>query len=248
MKISRKSSTNRRAKIAVLVVGMVLVAGGVLGTLFWLHRGAPGQPQNDNSGVSGVGDADDTADSTPELPILDPEPAEPQPAEPQPPVAATRTINYCISSNGNVGALDDFRALTAETLRDPRGWVRAGVAFAEVQGGCEFMLVLSEAALVPNYAPGVCDTTFSCQAGIYVVINNDRWRGASDSWNAAGASLRDYRHMVLNHEVGHRLGHRDNEQVCPAPGAPAPLMQQQSIDLRGCAPNPWPLDSELWVR
>ncbi|MDR1032679.1 MAG: DUF3152 domain-containing protein, partial [Candidatus Nomurabacteria bacterium] len=114
--------------------------------------------------------------------------------------------------------------------------------------GCSFVLVLSEAANVPSYAPGVCDTTYSCQAGIYVVINVDRWNSATPSWNGGGGSLRDYRHMVVNHEVGHRLGHRDNEQVCPAAGALAPLMQQQSISLRGCAVNPWPLDSELWVR
>jgi len=80
------------------------------------------------------------------------------------------------------------------------------------------------------------------------VINLDRWNGMSDSWIAAGGDLLSYRQMVINHEVGHRLGHRDNETVCSAPGAPAPIMQQQSIDLRGCAMNPWPLSSELWFK
>ena len=47
----------------------------------------------------------------------------------------------------------------------------------------------------------------------------------------------------MNHEVGHwlGLGHLD----CPAPGGPAPVMRQQSIDLPGCAFNAWPLDAEV---
>ena len=51
-----------------------------------------------------------------------------------------------------------------------------------------------------------------------VVINNDRWVFASSSWNAGGGSLRDYRHMVVNHEVGHWLGH--GHLFCPGPGHP----------------------------
>ena len=63
-----------------------------------------------------------------------------------------------------------------------------------------------------------------------------------------GGNLANYRTMVINHETGHRLDHRDNETVCQQAGEPAPLMQQQSISLRGCTINEWPLDSELWAR
>jgi len=49
--------------------------------------------------------------------------------------------------------------------------------------------------------------------------------------------------MVINHETGHWLGLGHSQ--CPASGAPAPIMQQQSIDLQGCVINSWPLAGEL---
>ncbi|HET9770006.1 MAG TPA: DUF3152 domain-containing protein, partial [Acidimicrobiia bacterium] len=74
------------------------------------------------------------------------------------------------------------------------------------------------------------------------VINEDRWLGATDSWNEVGAPLETYRQMVLNHETGHWLGF--GHAFCAGPGRAAPVMQQQSMSLTGCAPNPWPLVSE----
>ena len=53
--------------------------------------------------------------------------------------------------------------------------------------------------------------------GRYVIINQDRWKLASPAWNAAHGALRDYRHMVVNHETGHFLGLRP--RLCP--GRPA---------------------------
>ena len=80
--------------------------------------------------------------------------------------------------------------------------------------------------------------------GKSVIINDNRWSGATVAWNNAGGDIRNYRHMVINHEVGHWLGH--GHLSCSGANNPAAVMQQQSIDLQGCAFNPWPLDSELW--
>jgi hypothetical protein len=51
--------------------------------------------------------------------------------------------------------------------------------------------------------------------------------------------------MLVNHEVGHLLGQHHPDAQCPRPGDAAPIMAQQSTELRGCRPNPWPLDWEI---
>ena len=139
--------------------------------------------------------------------------------------------------------MSEFRALANATLNDGRGWSRMGVSFKEVASGGMFTLVLSEASQMTTFSSG-CGTEYSCRAGRYVVINQDRWVGATKPWNDAGGSLRDYRHMVVNHETGHWLGH--DHATCSAPGQPAEVMQQQSISLQGCSFNPWPTKGELW--
>ena len=132
----------------------------------------------------------------------------------------------------------------AETLADNRGWVRAGYVFSRVQlaAQADFNLVLIQAKLLDSI-PG-CSSQWSCRAGTSVYINEDRWNGATSAWNSAGGNLRDYRHMVINHEVGHWLGH-DHYHCSDSSSNLAPVMQQQSIDLEGCKFNPWPLNFEI---
>lgn len=157
---------------------------------------------------------------------------------------AVRSVTYDVTTRGAVSAdLSEFRAQANATLNDGRGWARMGVSFTEVATGGMFTLVLSEASQLPTFSSG-CSAEYSCRAGRYVIINQDRWLGATPSWNAGGGSLRDYRHMVVNHETGHWLGH--GHQACGGAGQPAPVMQQQSISLQGCSFNPWPLATELW--
>jgi hypothetical protein len=157
--------------------------------------------------------------------------------------ASTITVTYDVTTKGAVYAsLSEFKLLANQTLNDARGWSRMNVKFVEVASGGQFTLVLAEASQLPTFSSG-CSSDYSCNAGRYVIINQDRWMGATPSWNAAGGSLRDYRHMVVNHETGHWLGH--GHELCGGAGQPAPVMQQQSISLQGCTFNPWPLTSEL---
>lgn len=159
-------------------------------------------------------------------------------------VPVTKVVTYDVTTKGAITAnMAEFRAQANATLNDGRGWARLGVSFQEVASGGMFTLVMSEASQLPSFSSG-CGTEYSCRAGRYVIINQDRWLGATESWNNAGGSIRDYRHMVVNHETGHWLGH-DHEN-CSGAGNPAQVMQQQSISLQGCSFNPWPTASELW--
>ena len=161
-------------------------------------------------------------------------------------VPVRRTVTYRIETRGRMTtSVREFARLAARTYADPRGWRNAGVAFKRVGGASDFSLVLAEASWLPRFS-GVCSVQWSCRAGRYVVVNQTRWKYASPSWNAARRSLRDYRHLVVNHETGHWLGH--GHLGCSGRGRLAPVMMQQSKGLAGCRHNPWPLPSELWSR
>lgn len=156
-------------------------------------------------------------------------------------------LKYCVSSRGNVGSVSGFANTIFRVLNNPRGWPRAGVIFTQGSGSaCDFTIYLSAPNQMTTFSEG-CSNTYSCRVGNDVIINAKRWNKGIDNWLAAGGTLSQYRTMVINHEVGHRLGHIDNETTCAGAGKAAPLMQEQSMHLDGCSPNSWPLDNELWT-
>jgi hypothetical protein len=149
---------------------------------------------------------------------------------------------YSVVGWGSTADLGEFAQQANETLNDPAGWAAGGaIGFVQVAEGGDFTLYLAAPGNVASLSP-VCSVDWSCTVGGSVAINDVRWLTGSPAWNGAGGSLRDYRHMVVNHEVGHWLGF--GHVNCPGPGQPAPVMQQQSKDLQGCAFNPWPLAGE----
>ncbi len=157
-----------------------------------------------------------------------------------------RTIRYEVRTRGRISAdVRVFRRQVQETLDHRRGWRAAGIRFVRVPRGGSMTVVLAEAATVPTFSSG-CSATWSCRVGRYVVINQARWLTASPAWNASRGTLRDYRHMVVNHEVGHFLGL--GHVGCPRPGVKAPVMMQQSKGLGGCRFNPWPTPGEIASR
>ena len=156
-------------------------------------------------------------------------------------VPVRRRVTYSVATRGRITtSLRVFRRQAQETFDDARGWRAGGVQFRPVRRGGGFTLVLAEASTMPSFSPA-CSTTWSCRVGRWVIINQDRWKFASPAWNAAGRSLRDYRHLVVNHEVGHWLGR--GHAGCSGKG-PAPVMMQQSKGTGGCHFNPWPLPWE----
>ena len=157
-------------------------------------------------------------------------------------VPARHAVTYSVQTRGAIStSVEVFARQAQATFDDPRGWRGSGVAFRRVASGGAFRLVLSEASRVPSFS-SACSSEWSCRVGDYVVINQTRWKHASPMWNQRGRSLRDYRHMVVNHETGHWLGH--GHRYCSGLGALAPVMMQQSKGLSGCVPNPWPTAAE----
>jgi hypothetical protein len=155
-------------------------------------------------------------------------------------VPVSRTVTYSVAVDGAVVSdVSDFAATAARILGSPRGWRDAGIEFVQVPSGGDFTLVLANPRQVENYDP-VCSWLWSCQAGRYVVINDIRWAYGSPAWPG---ELDWYRSMVVNHETGHWLGL--GHAYCSGPGQLAPVMQQQSINMQGCAINPWPLKWEI---
>ncbi len=167
-------------------------------------------------------------------------------------VDGVKVIYYKTLVWGDVTAsFSDFKSKVAETLNDPRGWVRAGLKFVEVSSGQDLNIILSDPASL-GVTSG-CSAELSCTTWAnQVIINDVRWREGTEASRAGGMSTRDYQHMVVNHEMGHWLGHYAHIEGCTAEngfiGGPAPIMLQQSTGLRGCESfNAWPLDSELWT-
>jgi len=160
---------------------------------------------------------------------------------------AGRLHRFALVLESNLGMVDPavVAATVDRVLGDPRSWIAdATVRFQRVPAtaGPEFTIHLATAATTRRMceAGGVSGTGgyTSCRYGGHVVINLDRWYLAVPWYRTAGTGLAVYRVYVINHEVGHQLGH--GHERCPAPGAVAPVMQQQTLGLHGCTANPWP--------
>ncbi|MEU4832912.1 DUF3152 domain-containing protein [Streptosporangium sp. NPDC023615] len=157
------------------------------------------------------------------------------PGEARAPGRKGRVIRYAVEvERGLPFRTDEFAAEVHRILNDRRGW---GYRFTRVaRGRVELRVSLTS----PRTADREClpmrvVSTLSCWNGERAVINADRWNTGALGYGRDVASYREY---VVNHEVGHGLGH--GHVSCPGPGRRAPVMLQQTKSLYGCRPNPWP--------
>ncbi|MGW7095269.1 DUF3152 domain-containing protein [Streptomyces sp. NPDC054874] len=140
-----------------------------------------------------------------------------------------------------------FAEAVQKTLNDDRSWAHNGaMTFERISSGTpDFVITLASPGTTGDWcAKSGLDTTVdnvSCDSAATdrVMINAYRWAQGAATFGPE--KLLSYRQMLINHEVGHRLGH--NHVSCRTPGALAPVMQQQTktLKLEGvtCKPNPW---------
>ncbi|NNG19969.1 DUF3152 domain-containing protein [Naumannella sp. ID2617S] len=126
----------------------------------------------------------------------------------------------------------------ADVLQDPRSWTSRGEAHFDFVGTGPAELTLR--VLTPDTTDQRCLPLktlgeVSCQQGQGVNLNARRWVEAVPDYRGDVAGYRKY---LVNHEVGHFLGHQHSE--CPGPGQVAPVMMQQTKGLDGCRANSWP--------
>jgi hypothetical protein len=157
-----------------------------------------------------------------------------------PGAADQRVITYSIASRGDVGRdLGVLARVARDAYADPRGWSLGGaLQFKRVDGGGDFVLWLASPDAMTMFSDE-CSPSWSCRVGRDVVINDARFREGSPYWHG---SIDDYRILLVNHETGHWIGF--DHDVCPGPGATAPVMMQQSKGVGDCIGNPWPLAAE----
>lgn len=169
----------------------------------------------------------------------------PAPRRLPPPATASRppgpvVVRYRIEVHAR--GVGSFPGVVDATLHDPRGWQRAGFRLVH-DDSARYRVVIAEAAEVDRLClPYDTYGKYSCQNGPVVAINADRWRDATPEWTG---DLATYRRMLVDHEFGHLLGMHHPAVQCPGRGRTAPVMAQQSTELDGCLPNPWPLAYEI---
>ncbi|MCM2389052.1 DUF3152 domain-containing protein [Streptomyces sp. CWNU-1] len=159
-----------------------------------------------------------------------------------------RKIRYQVDIEKGLG-MDGLLFATAvqKTLNDERSWAHKGaMTFERISSGePDFIITLASPGTTDVWcAKSDLDTSIekvSCDSASTdrVMINAFRWAQGSDTYGPQ--AMYAYRQMLINHEVGHRLGH--GHVNCSTKGALAPVMQQQtkSLKIKGitCRPNPW---------
>ncbi|MGW3416851.1 DUF3152 domain-containing protein [Streptomyces phaeochromogenes] len=156
----------------------------------------------------------------------------------------SRVLTYkVVVEDGLTQSAADVAKQVEGILADPRGWTADGRSgFRRVSGGtADFVVRLA----TPGTVDAICGKyglntrgEVNCNVGKDVVVNLKRWLLATPVY---AADVDAYRALIINHEVGHFLGH--GHVTCPGAGKPAPAMMQQIKGMLGCKPNVWPYDA-----
>ncbi|MFD8792570.1 DUF3152 domain-containing protein [Streptomyces vinaceus] len=152
---------------------------------------------------------------------------------------------YQVQVEDGAGVPAEQAATEIETiLADPRSWAAHGKGFQLVAADAVPDLTIKIAT--PKTADRLCASVgdthgeLNCEVTSGIVVNLRRWVSGSPQYHGKAA---DYRHLIINHEMGHLIGYRQH-MACPGEGELAPVMQQQIKGLDGCLSNAWPYTRE----
>ncbi|MGW1617010.1 DUF3152 domain-containing protein [Streptomyces sp. NPDC002285] len=257
----RRRRARRRIRL-LLGTAAVLCAAAGTGTaaVFWGTGGdrpPPAAAAKKTQTFPAVSPSPSAKRTAPPSASASPSAPAPQPGRPEQPAKgrgtfttaqATRTAagrgtvrRYLVQVEDGIGIDPEQAAgLVHRILADERGWTRDGRhGFRLVASGpYDFTVKIASPATVDRIcgAAGL-DThgELNCNVGRQVMVNSTRWNTGSPQFTGP---LDDYRALIINHEVGHRIGH--GHEDCPGPDRPAPVMMQQIKGLKGCLPNAWP--------
>jgi hypothetical protein len=130
----------------------------------------------------------------------------------------------------------EFATQVMRTLNDDRSWGHGGTrSFARTSGAADVVVILASPSTSARLCrPLITRGRLSCSIGQRAILTAYRWARGTPEFD----SLEQYRRYVVNHEVGHVLGH--GHEYCGGRGRRAPVMQQQTKQVAPCRPNPWP--------
>lgn len=162
---------------------------------------------------------------------------------------AGNLMRFRVAVESNIaGEIEEFTRMVDVALGDGRSWIAdRSLRFQRVPEAAPADFTIHLVTRTTAYR--MCSTAAldirldgvpftSCRVTHTVVINLDRWRLSVPDYVYARVPLLVYREYVINHEVGHELGH--GHEACPGYGSPAPTMATQTLGLKGCTANPWP--------
>lgn len=148
--------------------------------------------------------------------------------------AKVRRISF--ATEGGIGVDPQELAETAlRILNDKRSWAGSGFVFVPVNKNPHTTIIVAS----PVHSANLCRPlqtggVLSCRKGNRVILTNYRWVNGHRDFKG---DLDKYRTYLINHEVGHSLGHGHVD--CPGKGKLAPVMMQQSKGTLGCIANGW---------
>lgn len=157
-----------------------------------------------------------------------------------------RVVHFTVAvERGTPVRARSFARTVHEILLDRRGWQAVDhvrfvpVSPADAKAGADVDVRVTLAT--PDTTDRLCapfntNGRVSCTTTTgTVVLNLRRWMLGAKTW---GDDVAGYRRYLVNHEVGHALGH--HHVHCSGKGERAPVMLQQTLRLEGCTPWSWP--------